>query len=384
MNQRIKEQIDRLQIDKEAAPYHGDRFPTWWWVIALSVAVLMIYFLTPVVTTLLTTAGTTSISKTNTARPEYTDQQTGVTVASSHNQYTTGNLSNSQSDKNSDNHSDNSMPLKTGASTEAFIVSGYVVAPKEATVSARVSGFVHQVLVKEGDTVTEGQLLAKIDSEDAELSYAMAEAELEIARISLSQANENYQEEQRILNRILALDARKLATQSEITQLKTRVYRAKAQLNEAEVTVNMRKIAAEQSKSYLNKFDVLAPFAGSVISVNSQAGEMISPEYTGNFAPAGVCTIIDMNSMEVEAEVNELYLKNIYPGQKVVIEVESYQRHPIAGTVAAIVRAVDKATGAVKVRIKLADIPDFLFPNMRVKARFNASVNINASANINA
>ncbi|MBI3117878.1 MAG: efflux RND transporter periplasmic adaptor subunit, partial [Candidatus Hydrogenedentes bacterium] len=230
--------------------------------------------------------------------------------------------------------------------------SGYVTARREATVSSKVTGKVVEVLVEEGMQVEEGQVLARIDPSNVEKSLNLAEAQLKSAREALSETRVNIERAEREYRRYKQLAAESIASQSELdsAEAETNSLKARLERQEAEIDVAGREVALW--KQQLDDMIIRAPFAGIVTEKNAQPGEMISlMSAGGGFTRTGICTIVDMNSLEIEVDVSESYINRVQPGQPVEATLDSYPEWKIPAKVIAIIPTADRQKATVKVRV---------------------------------
>ncbi len=117
---------------------------------------------------------------------------------------------------------------------------------------------------------------------------------------------------------------------------------------------------------------IRAPFAGVVTSKNAQPGEMISPMSVGGFTRTGICTIVDMSSLEIEVDVNESYINRVQPGRPVQATLDAYADWRIPAKVIAIIPTADRQKATVKVRIGFDQLDPRILPEMGVKVAFQA------------
>jgi RND family efflux transporter MFP subunit len=252
--------------------------------------------------------------------------------------------------------------------------SGYVTARRIATVSSKVSGKVVEVLVEEGMKVEMGQVLARLDSSNAERSLELAEAQLESARKALDETKANLEQAEREFRRTTQLAAEKIANQSELDQAEAAAKSLKARLAKqaADVTVADREVAV--CKQQLDDTIIRAPFAGIVTSKNAQPGEMISPMSAGGgFTRTGICTIVDMSSLEIEVDVSESYINRVEEDQPVEATLDSYPEWRIPAKVIAIIPTADRQKATVKVRVGFEKLDPRILPDMGVKVAFQSA-----------
>ena len=230
--------------------------------------------------------------------------------------------------------------------------SGYVTARRRATVSSKVTGKVTEIYVEEGQSVREGQVLARLDDSQMRASLAYAEAQLSASRKSfaedqarLREAELNLGRRQRLLKEGVVGSAEVDTVQSEVDSLKARIAYTQEQVLVAEAQVNLRK-------TDLNDMVVRAPFSGVAISKDAQPGEMISPVSAGGgFTRTGIGTIVDMSSLEIEVDVNESFINRVRPEQKVVAVLDAYPDWQIPAHVITTVPSADRQKATVRVRI---------------------------------
>ena len=236
-----------------------------------------------------------------------------------------------------------SLQMSDSSATSILDASGYVVARRRATVSSKMTGKVMKVFIEEGMYVEEGQILAQLDDSTmkADLNY------------SQSQLNEAI----RIFNRTKELAKDELASQASLDA-------ARASVEGLEALNAVRKQVVQDMK-------ILAPFSGVVVFKAAQPGEMISPVSAGGgFTNTGICTIVDMDSLEVEVDVNEAFINRVKPGQPVVTNLNAYPKWDIPSEVIAIIPTADRNKATVKVRIALLEKDERVLPDMGSRVSF--------------
>ena len=236
-----------------------------------------------------------------------------------------------------------SLQMSDSSATSILDASGYVVARRRATVSSKMTGKVMKVFIEEGMYVEEGQLLAQLDDSTmvADLNY------------SQSQLNEA----KRVFNRTKELAEEELASQ--------------ASLDAARASVEGLEALNEVRKQVVQDMKILAPFSGVVVYKAAQPGEMISPVSAGGgFTNTGICTIVDMDSLEVEVDVNESFINRVKPGQPVITNLNAYPKWDIPSEVIAIIPTADRNKATVKVRIALLEKDERVLPDMGSRVSF--------------
>jgi HlyD family secretion protein len=250
--------------------------------------------------------------------------------------------------------------------------SGYVTARRQATVSSKATGKVIEVLVEEGMAATEGQVLARIDETNVRANLRLAEAQLEAARAALQEIRVRVQEAEQERQRQAALIRNHVAPQADYDHAEATALAQQARLAqlEAEVAVAERSVAIWQQQ--LDDTVIRAPFSGIVTSKNAQPGEMISPMSAGgSFTRTGICTIVDMDSREIEIDVNESYINRVQPGQPVEATLDAYPEWKIPCRVIAIIPTADRQKSTVRVRVGFVALDPRILPEMSVKVAFH-------------
>ena len=250
--------------------------------------------------------------------------------------------------------------------------SGYVVARRKATVAAEITGKVVEVFIDEGMTVTEGQVVARLDSVLAEKDYELARSRAETADAAIAAISADLEDANRIMTRIHTLSQKNFATEADLTKAQARVGVLNAQLRQAKSQFETAKIDAKRSASMLDKHQIRAPFAGVVIDRSAQPGEMISPMSVGGYTRTGICTIVDMDSIEIEVDVNEAFIGRVVPGGAVNAMLDAYPDWTIPASVIAIVPTANREKATVKVRIRFEKKDPRILPDMAVKVNFLA------------
>ncbi len=252
--------------------------------------------------------------------------------------------------------------------------SGYVTARREATISAKNTGKVTEVLVEEGMKVEEGQVLARLDATNIQAGLDEAQAELVSANTALNEISANLDLAVRDQQRFEQLAASNFVSKSDLDHYETdvKVLQARQGRQQADVTVAEKTVAVWQQQ--LNDTIIRAPFAGVVISKDAQPGEMISPiSAGGGFTRTGICTVVDMASLEIDVDVNESYINRVQAGQPVEATLDAYPDWKIPAKVIAIIPTADRQKATVKVRVGFEKLDPRVLPDMSAKVAFESA-----------
>ena len=249
--------------------------------------------------------------------------------------------------------------------------SGYITARRQATVSAKVTGKVRELLIEEGQKVEADQIVAYLDDTEAKTDEGLALARLAAAKAALGEIRATLADAERELARQRDLAARKLTSQALLDAAGTQVDALRARLGSAQAQIPVAERQLEATRNQLANMVVRAPFTGVVTVKAAQPGEMISPIAAGGgFTRSGIGTIVDMDSLEVQVDVNEAYINRVTAQQPVNAVLNAYPDWNIPASVIAIIPAADRTKATVKVRIALASKDARIVPDMGVRVSF--------------
>ncbi len=261
-----------------------------------------------------------------------------------------------------------------GAAAGAVLnASGYVTARRQATVSSKITGKVVDVLVEEGMAVREGQVVAHLDDASARKQLALAESQLLSQRRSLAETEVRLKQAKLQQDRMRRLHAQGVSTQLDLDTADADAdsFAARLALGHQDVEVAERQVALRRQD--LDDTVIRAPFAGVAVTKDAQPGEMISPiSAGGGFTRTGICTLVDMKSLEIDVDVNESYIHRVDPGQKAVATLDAYPDWQIPAHVIMPVPTADRQKATVKVRLGFEGLDPRILPDMGVKVAFLA------------
>jgi RND family efflux transporter MFP subunit len=259
------------------------------------------------------------------------------------------------------------------AGTQAAVLnaSGYVTARRRATVSSKITGKVIEVNVEEGMAIKEGQILARLDDSQPRAALALAEAQAEAARRAVRESEVRLAEARLTLDRTNKLVADKLVTAADLDTARAQVDSLVARIDASREQVRVAERQIEVERANLDNTIVRAPFSGIAVSKDAQPGEMVSPNSAGGgFTRTGICTLVDMRSLEIEVDVNESYINRVQDGQPVAAVLNAYPDWPIPAHVITTVPKADRQKATVLVRIGFEQLDPRILPDMGVKVTF--------------
>lgn len=262
------------------------------------------------------------------------------------------------------------MPSTPG-NASVLDATGYVTARRIATVSSQITGQVREVLIEEGMRVSEGQVLARLVDDTARAQVGLGEAQVRQAEAQLGAIRAQLKQAESDLRRQSELAERKLTPAFALEQAGTAVDQLRAQLAAAERGVAVARDALAVSRVTLDNTTIRAPFDGVVTIKAAQPGEMISPlSAGGGFTRTGIGTIVDMDSLEIEVDVNEAFINRIAAGQPATATLNAYPDWKIPARVIALIPTADRTKATVRVRVAIEDKDARILPDMGVRVAF--------------
>lgn len=249
--------------------------------------------------------------------------------------------------------------------------TGYVTARRAATVSSKFTGRVVDVYVEEGMRVTSGQVLARLDAAVPGRALQLAQAQQAAASSSLQETRVRIEQARLDVQRATSLHSQQIQSSADLDHARAELNALRAHLSalQDELSVSHRQVQLRQQD--VDDAVIRAPFGGVVISKNAQPGEMISPMSAGGgFTRTGICTIVDMDSLEIEVDVNESYINRVRSNQRVEAVLDAYPDWRIPSHVITVIPTADRQKATVKVRIGFDARDPRILPDMGVKVAF--------------
>jgi RND family efflux transporter MFP subunit len=237
-------------------------------------------------------------------------------------------------------------PTVNVANPAMLSATGYLVADKQSKITPKISGKVVKLNFDVGDRVHRGDVLAVLESTNLQ-------AQLDEANATLGDAAREY--------------ARQSALWKQGVTSRALLDSAEAHLKEARARVDGIRIN-------MGDMVVRAPFDGTIATKNTEVGEVISSVTMGQIAgtlPAGaICTIVDLDTLEVVADVNEANISQIHEGQPAEVTVDAFPNQKWKGVLKQIIPTADRAKAIVQVKVKILDPGNRLLPEMSSTVSF--------------
>jgi len=227
--------------------------------------------------------------------------------------------------------------------------SGTVRSGKEASLAFRVSGKVEEIMVDVGDKVEKGQVLARLDNHDYELSVKNTESNLASARAASKNSESSYQRQ------------KSLYENGNISKSQLDQYEAQRNSDLSQ----MEALAAQldQVRNQLSYTSLKAPFNGYISAKNIEAFESVA-------AGQSVFTLVDPGELKVAVGIPESLIIQVKEGAEVTITVESLPEKEFAGIISEVGVALDTNTGTYPATARIIDPPPGILPGMTAEVTF--------------
>jgi len=249
--------------------------------------------------------------------------------------------------------------------------SGYVTPRRRATIAAKITGRIKEISAEEGMQVEAGQILAVLDDSEARSRLIWAKADREATAATLGDLRVNLANAERERQRMEDLRKDGAASEQALDQARTTAESLRARITLAEEQVRAAEARIQVAQEDLDNTIIRAPFAGIVVSKDAQRGEMVSPiSAGGGFTRTGIATIVDMQSLEIEVDVNESYIARVKPGRPVTAVLNAYPDWQIPAKVRTVIPTADRQKATVKVRATFDRLDRRILPDMGVKVTF--------------
>jgi RND family efflux transporter MFP subunit len=251
-----------------------------------------------------------------------------------------------------------------------FNASGYVVAQRKASVASKGTGRIVYLGVQEGSRLKEGDVIARLDSDDLKAEKAQLEAQLVVARFDLARSETELSTAEINFKRLKDLWGKKAASQVDLENAQDRYLKAKVAVDSAKANIKAVE-ASIQRQSVLIEYTVIrAPFDGVVLTKDADVGEVVAPFGSATNAKAAVVSMADLSSLMVQADVAESFLSKVRIDQPCEIQLDAVPDTRFPGRVHMIVPTADRMRGTVMVKVRFEKLDPRVLPEMSARAAF--------------
>ncbi len=251
-----------------------------------------------------------------------------------------------------------------------FNASGYVVAQRKASVASKGTGRIVFLGVQEGSRLKEGDVIARLDSDDLRAEKAQLEAQLVVARFDLERAETELVTSEANFRRLKELWGQKAASQVDLENARDRFLKAKAAIDSAKANIKAVEASIKRESVLIEYTIIRAPFDGVVLTKDADIGEVVAPFGSATNAKAAVVSMADLSSLMVQADVGEAFLSKVQIDQPCEIQLDAVPNTRFAGRVHMIVPTADRMRGTVMVKVRFEELDPRILPEMSAKAAF--------------
>ena len=249
--------------------------------------------------------------------------------------------------------------------------SGYVTPRREATVAAKITGRVTGIFFDEGVRVKKDQVLATLDDSDVQRALESAKADRDSTQASIEDLQVQLKYADLELARAEQLESQGVESKEFLDTARTNDNSLRAKINLAKAQVLAAESRIREAQQAVDNCVIRAPYDGIMVTKDAQVGEMVSPVSAGGgFTRTGIGTIVDMNSLEIEVDVNEAYIARVQPGQPVMATLDAFPDWQIPSRVRIVIPTADREKATVKVRISFLKLDPRMLPDMGIKVAF--------------
>jgi HlyD family secretion protein len=270
------------------------------------------------------------------------------------------------------------IPVAVAAVTQAYPsqantqlnATGYVVAQRKAAVASKATGRLEWLGVREGSTVREGEILARLENKDVTAALQQVQAHVNLAQANLQQGEAEWREAQRALDRSSDLLQKHFVSAAAHDGVVARAEKARAAIAGYKASIAVAQANVRSAQVALDQTLIRAPFDGVVLTKNANVGDMITPLSSASGALGAVVTMADMNTLEVEADVSESSVGKVKIDQPAEIQLDALPGERFRGVIVRTVPTVDRAKATVNVKVRFVDKDPRVLPEMSAKVAF--------------
>lgn len=248
--------------------------------------------------------------------------------------------------------------------------TGYVVAQRKASVASKATGRLEWLGVLEGSKVHEGEVIARLESNDTLAMRDQAAANVQVAEANLAQGRAELTQAEIAFRRSEALGEKNIISDSMRESAEARLAKARAAFAGYGAAIAAAQANLRVSEVAVGQTLIRAPFDGVVLTRHANVGDTITPFSQAVDTKGAVVTIADMDSLEVEADVAESSYLSIHVGQPVEIQLDAIPGERFEGVVSRMVPTVDRAKASTLVKIRFAQRDARMLPDMSSKVAF--------------
>ena len=256
------------------------------------------------------------------------------------------------------------------ASVAALNATGRVVAARRASVSSKGTGRLEWLGVQEGQRVTEGDIIARLENRDVAAEREQAAAQVQVARANLAQGQAELEDAAAAYKRAQDLAQQKFIAGSALDTAEARYNKSRAAIDTLKAQITVAQANHRSAEVTFDQTLIRAPFTGMVLTKSANVGDIVTPFSAASGTTGAVVTMADMETLEVEADVSEASIAKITIGQPAEIQLDAFPDLRLLGEVSRIVPTVDRAKATLLVKVKFVERDPRVLPDMSAKIAF--------------
>jgi RND family efflux transporter MFP subunit len=250
--------------------------------------------------------------------------------------------------------------------------TGYVVAQRKAAIASKATGRLEWLGVAEGSTVKEGEVIARPRQSRCRRAGAERAGVGPRRAATLESAKAEERDAASQLKRNQDLVAKGFVSQASLDSVKMRAERAVAGIANAQASIAVARRTRGTRRWPVDYTLIRAPFDGVIVSKAANVGDMVTPFSSAVDSKGAVVNMVDMSTLEVEADVSESSLAKVKVGQPCEITLDALPDARFKGHVSRMVPTVDRAKATVVTKVRFDAIDPRILPDMSAKVSFLA------------
>jgi RND family efflux transporter MFP subunit len=260
--------------------------------------------------------------------------------------------------------------LRPGEEQSQLTAAGFVVSRRQSILAPKIAGRVEEVLVDEGSRVKAGDVIGRLDPSEAQVAVQRAEAERQSAAAEVASAAASARQARRTYQRTSRLAEVGAATVEARDDARTAMESAEASVRAARARVRAAERALAAARLQLESTVVRAPFDGTVVRKIASEGAVLAPATVAQVDVGGLVELVDLDALEVEAEVSEEQLTRLRPGQPALVFLDAFPDRVWRAEASSLRPAVDRSKATATVKVRFVDPVKGALPGMGARVSF--------------
>jgi RND family efflux transporter MFP subunit len=261
--------------------------------------------------------------------------------------------------------------MTSGEAEKLLSAKGYLKSRHQAMIGATIPGRVERMYVEEGSKVKKGQVLAVLEHDDLKAILASKKAMLQRNEAELIEGRLDLKQKEREAKRAARLYSQKTVAVEEVEKASAARDMAAARVEAVEASMKLTGANIEETEEMIRRMHLFAPFDGTVVEKQGEAGEVITPSaMSASIGRSAVVSLANLSKMEVETDIAENLLSRVALGQPAEISVSAVPNQHYRGRLRQIIPMGDRSRGTIKVKVEILDPDDHLFPELVATVHF--------------